>query len=309
MMLFERDRTRPVRPGFTLIEALVAALVLVVSLMALGGLVAGVTRKSRTPDDLGRAAWFAAERMSYFRSQLGQRSLGRSDGTVSGFVAAGGTYYPPPPDSRLLDRNTVQAYHNLAANRRPALLVREYLYDTPDLGRAVLEGNVSGDMPRRRAWVPNQRFAVNEIPLTPAILREGANTFGVTRVFANPIDEAEPPAPENHPDGTVAIPAPRANDHLRGRTFPMTEPALRFVREVWFQTMHPLFPAGPAGGVPAFAPRFVPSPPYGVVLTVRVFLRNPRVRLYSPVAVDAGTGPGFDPRRPLAELVGMVGFQ
>jgi hypothetical protein len=290
-------------------EALVASVVLVIPLLALGGVASGVLKKSRTPDDLGRAAWFAAERMNYFRSQLGQQALGGSDGSVSGFVAAGGTYYPPPVDSRLMDRNTIAAYHNLESNRRPALLVREYLYDTPQLRQAVIGGNVSGDMAARRAWVPNRRFAVNELPLTPAVVTDGTGTRrAVTRVVPNPTEDAAAPDFTRQPDDTVAIPAPRANDHLRGRSFSMAEPNLRFVREVWFQTMHPLFPPGSAGGVPAFAPAFVPSAPYGVVLTVRVFLRNPRVRTYSPIA--AGTsGPGFDPRRPLAELVGVVGFQ
>lgn len=303
------------RRGFTLVEALIAVSILITGLAAMAGVSVTMTRKARTPDDAGKAAWLATERVNYFRAQGGFKANGDSHGSVSGFVAAGGSYFPPPVDPRQVskDRNRIAEYHNVAFNRRPTLLVREYLYDTADVARAALGDDVTAEAARRRDFVRGQRFAINEIPTTPAIVKlDGAAPFTVVRVVPNPESEKDPPDPEIlTDDGTfVAIPAPRANDDLRGPSFGMTNRALRFVREVWVQPMHPLFPAGPAGAVAAGAPAFLPTPPYGVAITVRVYLKDPKVVRYTagtPLNPTEGKGP--DPKRLLAEMVGVVGIQ
>jgi hypothetical protein len=289
-----------------LIEAMMAVGILVVALGAMAGLAANLTRKSRAPNDLGKGAWLATERLNYFRAQYGTIGSDLVSGGVSGFVAAGGTYYPPPADARLanLDKNRIGAYHNLDFNRRPGLLVREYIYDTAEVARSAVGGDVDSEAARRRAYVPGQRYAVNEVPVTPA--RKGGRQ--VTRVLRNPATTPAPPADVVHPDGTIAIPAPRANDHLRVGAS-LAEPTLRFVREVWAQPMHPLFPAAAVGTVLADAPAFVVAPPYGVAVTVRVFLKDPRVRtLAATPSTNGASGPGHDPRKLLAELVGIVGI-
>jgi Tfp pilus assembly protein PilV len=304
--LHDWHRRQDSRAGFTLIEAMVAVGILVVALGAMAGLAANLTRKARAPNDLGKGAWLATERLNYFRAQHGALGSDLVRGSVSGFVAAGGTYYPPPADVRLAsqDKNRIEDYHNLDFNRRPGLLVREYLYDTAEVARSAIGGDVDSEAARRRAYVPGQRYAVNEVPTTPS--RVGGRE--VTRVFRNPETAAAAPADVVHPDGTVAVPAPRANDHLRVGAS-LAEPTLRFVREVWAQPMHPLFPAASAGTVPAGAPAFVVSPPYGVAVTVRVYLKDPRVRtLAATASADGKSGPGLDPRKLLAELVGIVGI-
>ncbi|MEB3327817.1 MAG: prepilin-type N-terminal cleavage/methylation domain-containing protein [Candidatus Sericytochromatia bacterium] len=294
------------RRGFTLIETLVAVGILVVALGAMAGLAANLTRKARTPNDLSKGAWLAAERLNYFRAQHGALGSDLVRGSVSGFVAAGGTYYPPPADVRLTsqDKNRIGAYHNLDFNRRPGLLVREFVYDTAEVARSATGGDVDHEAARRRAYVPGRAYAVNEIPTTPS--RVGGQA--VTRVFRNPETSASPPTTVTHPDGTIAIPAPRANDHLRVGAS-LAEPALRFVREVWSQPMHPLFPAANAASVPVNAPTFIVAPPYGVAVTVRVYLKDPRVKtLAATPSLDGKSGPGLDPRKLLAELVGIVGI-
>ncbi|MEB3223230.1 MAG: prepilin-type N-terminal cleavage/methylation domain-containing protein [Candidatus Sericytochromatia bacterium] len=294
------------RKGFTLIEAMVAVGILVAALGAMAGVGASLTRKARTPDDVSKGAWLAAERLNYFRSQHGALGSDLVRGSVSGFVAAGGTYYPPPADARLLgqDKNRIAAYHNVDFNRRPALFAREYLYDTAEVARSAVGGDVDSETARRRAYVPGQRFAVNEIPTTPSRVAGKQ----VTRVFPNTGHDATVPANVVHPDATLAIPAPRANDHLREGAS-VAEPTLRFVREVWVQPMHPMFPEAPAAGVPANAPAFVVAPPYGVAVTVRVFLKDRKVRNIKASPNASGTeGPGHDPRMVLAELVGIVGI-
>lgn len=302
-----RPQPRP-RAGFTLIEALVAVGVLVIALGGIAGLAATITRKSRTPDDLGKATYFAAERMSYFRADLGRAATATSRGSVSGYVAAGGTYYPPPLDARpgVADPNRDPAYHNVAFNKVPTLLVREFLYDaTETLDFDALTGERLGERNRKRRNVPGRSFARNEIPATPAMATgaDGA-LHRVGRVVPNP-DAAAAPATAAQPDGSIAIPAPRANDHLRGVGFSLADQSIRFVREVWVQPMHPMFPpAALAGG-----PRFVAAPPYSVVVTVRVFRRNPLVKEFAPVATGPTRGPGYDGGKPpLAELVGCIGL-
>ena len=297
----------PARPGFTLIEALVAVGVLVVALGGIAGLAATITKKSRTPDDLAKATYFAAERMTYFRADLGRAATATSNGSVSGYVAAGGTYYPPPLDARpgISDPNRDPAYHNVAFNKVPTLLVREFLYDaTETLDFDALTGEKLGERNRKRRNVAGERFARNEIPVTPAMVRSGGVLRRVGRVVPNP-ETGAAPAPAAQPDGSLAIPAPRANDHLRGTGFSLADQSIRFVREVWAQPMHPMFPPGVLGG----GPRFVAAPPYSVVVTVRVFRRNPLVKEYAPIATGPGRGPGYDGGKPpLAELVGCIGL-
>lgn len=301
------------RRGFTVVEILIALVILMVAFVSIAGLAANITRKTRTPNLVDQATFLAVERLTYFRSQVDQPptqapTAGLGGGLVNGYVAAGGTYYPPPLDPRAPDFNSKDFpdFNNDEFNKVPTLLVREYLYDATESMDVDLLG---GQGVRKRRYIPDTTIIRNEIPPTP--FQVGTNP--VTRVFPNPESGAIPANvihadPTGNPNPSIAIPAPRANDHLRGVGFFMNDPALRFVREVWVQPMHPNFlPATLVVG----APDFRAAPPYSVVVTVRVYKKEFRVNTYASTnnAATPQIGLGYDPlKTPLAEMFGYVGL-
>lgn len=298
--MLARERRR----GFTVVEVLVALAVLVVGTAGVTGLVATSMARSGKPGLAEEAAFFAAERLNYFRSQV---DLADTDGgLVNGFVAAGGSYFPPPsvpgqPD--LSADETCNNYQDDAGtlmNRVPVLFVREYLYESTESKDHDLT-QLLGQRNQRRRFIEGQTFARNEIPPTPMYL-PGNKRVGLVR----PNDESKPTpgAAMGLASGTVAIPMPRANDDLRGVGANLSDRTLRFVREVWVQLNNPML--GDTGTLSPGAPAFEIAPPYTAVVTVRVYLKEPRITAYDKItAGNAGVG-YFSNKPPLAEMVGCL---
>ncbi|MEB3328797.1 MAG: hypothetical protein VKQ33_06155 [Candidatus Sericytochromatia bacterium] len=352
------------RSGFTVVEVTMASAILLLALTGVMGGSFAVLRNAGAGDLVAQAANLASERLAYFRA------------CPNPFIAVGGTYYPPPVNPRMerdhndpseaLSRNNL---HNVM-NELPVLLVREYLYDTAESRYLSADGLDQGRVAlfrKHRPRAANQQEDLrNVIPPLPAEVTIGTNNCVVAGVYPNWGREAASaarPAPRDfelpitRPQMATQqtrwigfLPAPRANDHLRGEM--MLDPQVKFVREVWVQSNTPLGapfvslgdqlvlnvtrrnPAYYGGtGTPAngrvdeFARvssadlangQFtVPVPLWTVTVTVRVFRRDPHVRLVrnaSTAGVDRSTsgswsGLGYDPSRPLATLVGYFGLR
>ena len=342
------------RLGFTILEVLIAAVVMTIALVGLGAVVAGAVRRASAPSQIEQAALLAEERLNYFRGQ------------ANPFVACGGTYYDPPAQKGQVDPDDAppsDGLHNVdgtcnlntggdpaagVAPGKPALFVREYLYDPTEgaIGRLAAGPEAGADegyeSQNRGIQAQLGNYGINEIPPTPAQV-SGVN---VTRVIANDDSLAAAPAPVAlaNPDGGgipigYQVTAPRANDDIRatgpvpgsdpemprGTPQGYLPPGIHYVREVWVQTHHPNYKSA-SNPVPAFGwlnPPDEPTgvPDYVVSITVRVYARDPRVGLIDltnpastapgPMGYPPGKGsPGYDfDKPPLAEVTSFIGLQ
>ncbi|MFP5501595.1 MAG: prepilin-type N-terminal cleavage/methylation domain-containing protein [Candidatus Sericytochromatia bacterium] len=281
--------------GFTLLEVLVAATVVVIALLGVASTAANILQRSQNPSAIEAATLFANERLNYFRSQ------------TDPFRAVGGTHYAPPPRPNAPERNNDPNLNN-SFNTAPVLLVREYLYAEDENRYQNQLTNVDeGKRNKNRegyttyAGTPVGR---NEIPpMPPTYHRVQPNENGPTD------------APAARADGLVFLEAPRANDLIgtgAGQTAAL-DASVAFVREVWVQTNHPLMTAGsPAPGLGILPAAHANLPPYTVAVTVRVFQRDPRTNRLN-LGVDRrqndGSGPGYVLNRPTAEMVGYFGLR
>jgi type II secretory pathway pseudopilin PulG len=284
-------------------EVLAASAILVIAMAAISSTVSMALRKSKTPGQVEAAALLAAERLNYYRSQ------------ADPYRAAGGTHYTDPAVNALEDN------HN-SFNRTPRLFVREYLYGpstNEQVSRTSGVDQRSATQRRRNLTGVAGNWAYNQIPVTPA---------GVSRVLPNVDNPTVTPVPFAMallPTGaTTQVLAPRAN----ARISPAGTPAdrnirnvdIKFVREVWIQTHFPrsmgfIWPDAVSGNFvsPPAPARNLPQ--YTVALTVRVFARDPRTWTLGPLPAngdvprDGTTGPGYDPRKPLASFVGYFGLR
>jgi type II secretory pathway pseudopilin PulG len=353
------------RSGFTVVEVTMASAILLLALTGVMGGAFAVLRSAGATDLVAQAANLASERLAYFRA------------CPNPFIAVGGTYYPPPINPRMerdhndpneaLSRNDL---HNIM-NENPVLLVREYLFDTAESRYMGADGLDQGRVAlfrKHRPRAANQQEELrNVIPPLPNELLVGTNRCTVAGVYPNWGREAATaarPAPQAYElpitrpqmadqqtRWIAFLPAPRANDHLRGDNA-VLDPQVKFVREVWVQSNTPLgapfinlgdqlvlgqtrnnptYYGGtnvpPAARVADFARistanlangQFtVPVPMWTMTVTVRVFRREPQVRIVRNAAnagVDRTTtgnwsGLGYDPARPLATIVGYFGLR
>lgn len=280
------------RGGFTLVEVVIAASVLVIALFGILSMAFHTYRKSDVADEAITAANLATERLSYFRSHSNP------------FKAAGGTFYAPPRARNEIDLNQDRGnnrsrLHNIW-NAAPRLFVREYLFATSesrfrnralntDEGRDAQRARHAQSDPTVAAEAAGRRNYIADTPMTTAI--DG--------VFPNWGDTAGPPANEvvnysNRLDGSGAtnytfVPAPRANDDLRGLPLNQVPSAVRYIREVWVQTNSPLGTPYNAGGdevvsgLGLTAPAFYLSPAGTAVI-------NNQIRRGANASAGAGSG-------------------
>jgi type II secretory pathway pseudopilin PulG len=302
------------RPGVTIMEVLAASAILVIAMAAISSTVSMALRKSKTPGEVEAAALMAAERLHYFRSQ------------ADPYRAAGGTHYTDP------DANRDSANHNRFGRHtepnafRPRLFVREYLYAPSTNAQVSLTTGVdqrTQTQRRRNLTGVGGTWAYNQVPVTPA---------GVSRVRPNPDGNVIVPVPTamgtaSLPGGTEVL-APRANALISPTGTPANRNIrnvdIKFVREVWIQTCLPdslgfaneAMGGGGAWFFPADRARNLPN--YTVALTVRVFARDPKTWTLVPEAAlppglsvprNGTDGPGYDPRKPLASMVGYFGLR
>lgn len=250
------------RTGFTLIEVVVASTVLVIALFGIMAAAFNTYRKSDITDEYTTASLLAAERLDYFRSQRDP------------YKAVGGTWYPPPLDrKRDVDFNQDNQVH-VIANDSPTLFLREYVVSTSenrfrdplrDLGktgqrqRNASAATIDEASARRINWIPDTPETI------PAGLPgAGSKVDGIipnTDVEGTLTRVQQLPAKATSKGGTADRPfnfyrAPRCNEilefdpgaltpvvtgqKLRGATIRNLSPSVRFVREVWIQTNHPL---------------------------------------------------------------------
>jgi hypothetical protein len=379
------------KSGFSLVEVIVASSVLVVALFGIMAAAFQSYKRSDVGDEYMTASLLCAERLDYFRSQRDP------------YRAVGGTWYEPPADpKREVDFNTDPQVH-LIANETPILFVREFVVASTenrykagavDVGK-LAQGNRNGTTPLERVnWIPDTPDRVpNGLPnagqRVDVVLPNGDCTnFGVPAsqplTATGPIPTVLGPPIPGFPTTRVFnfLKAPRCNERLRldpaltainmrsADQILDVPPAVRYIREVWVQTHHPLGRAFAAGGpgsgnrtgiddtypgavqpTPGFyglaaaapglgcnynqIPRVVIAraagsgntstgasraliAPYVVAVTVRTFLRNPRVRTLVPSgntvdgSVDVNgfkAGMGYDPARPLATMTGYFGLR
>lgn len=215
-------------------------------------------------------------------------------------------------------------------NKTPLLFVREFLFDPSEVQLAQAADHQEGSRLRAKGQSDDTRSAAasfagqalsvgpNEVPKLPAAFG------GVPVRLVCPNRGPLPDATGGWPDGTTVgpataqqvtdaggsfwrVPMPRTNPQVPGPDLAnnLNHPRLRFVREVWIQLNHPkrgeLDPGqGPYAPPPALGaqlvswPPFQAAPPYSVVVTVRVFRKEPTVRHYQ-VAPPFGPedGPGY----------------
>jgi type II secretory pathway pseudopilin PulG len=319
------------RSGFTVVEVTMASAILLLALTGVMGGAFAVLRSAGASDLVAQAANLATERLAYFRA------------CPNPFIAVGGTYYPPPANPRMErdhnDPNETTSrtdLHNVV-NEVPVLLVREYLYDTAESRYTGADGLDQGRVAlfrKHRPRAANQQEELrNVIPPLPNELLVGANRCTVAGVLPNWGREGAAAAPQAYElpitrpqmadqqtRWIAFLPAPRANDHLRGDNA-VLDPQVKFVREVWVQSNTPLGapfvsfgdhlvlnrprtnPAYYVGtGTTALAAgrmdfarvstadlangQFtVPVPMWTMTVTVRVFRRDPRVRTVRNAAV------------------------
>lgn len=195
-----------------------------------------------------QAANLAAERLAYFRA------------CPNPYIAVGGTFYPAPENPRThRDHNSSQYWNTPAPlhnvwNARPILLVREWLYG---LEQGSARSN-SDTLSRKFAAVPagGGGNTVNVVPPTPDAVRgpnPGDGLIDVAGVYPDWFNAGArgPQIPQErellvNPGAggqTVRgafVPAPMANEELRGVALAALPRQVQFVREVWVQTNHPL---------------------------------------------------------------------
>lgn len=224
------------RRGFTLIEVLVTTVVMSIAFSALLGMLLGAMRQAKKPNQPAIASKLAAERLAYFRSQ------------PNPYLAAGGTYLPPPRDSRnKTNFNVLDGYFN-NFNAAPTMLVREFLYapDTQagEASRKYQDREVNGRTAATGTTYTSMSWALNEVPATLAkwqrvLPNNDLLAAGHADLQPNTTGVAGPDGAASYFYGV----APRANDRLRGAAFvPVGEPdSLAYVREVWVQTSNPSF--------------------------------------------------------------------
>lgn len=342
------------RDGFTLVEVVIAASVLVIALFGILGMAFHTYRKSDVADEAITASNLASERLAYFRSH------------PNPFKAVGGTFYAPPILRNELDLNQDRGtnrtnLHNIW-NQRPVLFVREYLYGLSagrfkNAATGVDEGATSAKARHAESdptTVAGSQSRRNFVPQTPM-------DATIDGIFPNWGNAAAPPANETasqsirldgaSPQTFTFVPAPRANDALRGAggAYAQLPASVRYVREVWVQTNHPLgapFTANPdecVDTVPIALPAIytgaassvitsqiirgaqagvgaglssIKIPNWVVTVTVRVFTRDPLIKnladannLDRTKTVGGFSGVGYDPSRPLATAVGYFGVR
>lgn len=314
------------RGGFTLVEVVIAASVLVIALFGILSMAFHTYKKSDVADEAITASNLASERLAYFRSH------------INPFKAVGGTFYAPPKARNEIDlnqdRGTNRANLHNIWNATPTLFVREYVYATSesrfknpttlqDEGRDSMKARHAQSDPTVVAEAQSRR---NFIPPTPM-------DATIDGIFPNWGNTVAPPAATTvsqsmqldgtNPQTFTFQPAPRANDALRGAGGVINQlpPSVRYVREVWVQTNHPLgapFNAGADEVVAALTrtfPAFYTSgagttvidnqirrgantgmgagvasiriPSWVVTVTVRVFVRDAQVR---NILNNAGVG-------------------
>lgn len=316
------------RGGFTLVEVVIAASVLVIALFGILGMAFHTYKKSDVADEAITASNLASERLAYFRSH------------TNPYKAVGGTFYAPPRARNELDLNQDRGtnrsnLHNVW-NNRPVLFVREYLFGQ-SAGRfknavtGVDEG-VRSSRARHAESNPNtaagSQSRVNYVAPTPmdatidGIYPNWGNTAAVPgNVTASQSIRLDGASPVNF----NFRPAPRANDGLRGASGVINQMAasVRYVREVWVQTNHPLgapFTGNPDESVATVAinyPAFytgaagttvitnqilrgaqagvgaglssIKIPNWVVTVTVRVFARDPLIKNIADAATTAKT--------------------
>ena len=283
-------------------EVLAASMVLAIALTAIATTVSVSLRKAKSPGQMEAAALLASERLNYYRSQ------------EDPYRAAGGTHYTDP------DVNRIQAAHNVY-NGNPRLFVREYLYgltanEIPNA--AVGSPDVGLANQRRRALLGQDagNWARNQVPATPP---------GVSRVIPNVNGTALNPVPgaiAGAPAGLTQVAAPKANGNIAATNGGPIPPDIKFVREVWVQSSFPASMGVPTLGTlvdpwfqqPAAALRL---PHYTVAVTVKVFARDPKTSTFSNTVVGGAakvrnndySGPGYDSRKPLAQMIGYFGLR
>ncbi len=325
------------RGGFTLVEVVIAASVLVIALFGILAMAFHTYKKSDVADEAITAANLATERLAYFRSHSNP------------FKAVGGTFYAPPRARNEVDLNQARGtnraqVHNIW-NKSPRLFVREYLYAT---STSRFKNPTTGE----DEGLDNMRdrHAQND-PNTIAGAAARRNFIAPTNTADRNIDGIFPDwgdagtRPGNHTvshsamlDGSNAQtmtfqPAPRANDALRGYPLAQLPASVRYIREVWVQTNHPLGePFNPGddevvGTLTLSAPAFytaaggtavidsqirrgantafggagsgvsvIRMPAWVATVTVRVFVRDPLVKtiLNNVSAVRAKGASGFE---------------
>jgi len=354
--------------GFTLVEVVIASSVLVVALAGIMAAAFSTYRNSDLGDEYATGSLLAAERLDYFRSQRDP------------YTAVGGTWYPPPADrKRDVDFNLDRSLH-VIQNDTPTLLLREYLLATDErrYNDAIRDVGQAGKQQRNASAASAAEAAarrINWIPDTPervptGLLGAGGDVDGIipnsdllAAVPAPIVQVAGVPISKTTGSATKTfnfMRAPRANEALifnpagtLASAYPlrgvMTDlpKAVRFIREVWVQTNHPLGrPFGSAGdalpggavtlpqfyitnpgdiptvrgastGVAATGEQGTLLPPFVVAVTVRVYRRDGRVATVLPNATQVSGVPtggkngglGYDPTRPLATMVGYFGLR
>ncbi|MFN3431140.1 MAG: hypothetical protein ACK46X_14455, partial [Candidatus Sericytochromatia bacterium] len=199
-------------------------------------------------------------------------------------------------------------------NQNPTIFVREYLYGTTAGEMKGVGDSDLGMANQRRRTLNGQglagSFSLNQVPATRA---------GLDRVLPNVNTNDTAYAIGNFGVGKRQAPAARANAALTTTNAGAIPTDVKFVREVWVQTNHPSFGAGPAVGGTWYRvpPRADNLPPYTVAVTVRVFARDTRTITWSDAVAGGGanvrnadfSGPGYDPTKPLAVVVGYFGLR
>lgn len=249
------------RAGFTLVEVLIAAGIMVIALSGILSLAFNALSHAKAPANVQQALKFAQERLDYFRAQ------------PNPYMAVGGTYFEPPEGG---PRNYAPDYSqppagsdvNIIFNKKPALFLREYLYGVDehglgkdaggnDAGRTDAQGR--SQLSAAEGAAGSRKYGINEIPPTPTTVHDAATgkDLEVSGIVPNRDDSSDFDGTSAYIDygfkvtpaigGPAPTPdyytfAPRANDDVRpaagGAPF---DPAIKFVREVWIQTNNPNF--------------------------------------------------------------------
>ena len=231
------------RGGFTLVEVVIAASVLVIALFGILAMAFHTYKKTDVADEAITAANLATERLAYFRAH------------PNPFKAVGGTFYAPPRARNLVDLNLARGnnrarLHNVW-NENPVLFAREWLYSTSEsryrnAAAGTDEGRDAARMRQREganASAAERALRVNFIETTPV-------DISIDGVFPDHGVGAAKPAVQTEDDYPTALdggsdedfvymPAPRANEGIRV-PFNQLPASVRYVREVWVQTNHPL---------------------------------------------------------------------
>lgn len=328
------------RGGFTLVEVLIAATIMVIALFGILGTAFSALKHAAGPENVQQSIKLGQERLDYFRSQ------------PNPYLAAGGTYYEPSPGgprSYLPDYSRPPAGNgvNIVFNNGPSLFVREYLFGF-DEHRSGSTNNGTNMVDNGRTLAENRsrvaaqgapgaarNYGPNEIPPQALTVYTGGTIpdTPVDGIVPNPEDNAKWSGDSTYVDKGVAVGATggvtkyftfaqRANDGIRATAGGATCPdAVKFVREVWVQTNNPNFTTdecpqigvtlegaglGNQGGIQAFQPPQIKNlPPYVVAVTVRVFARDKQTKQIS--LADAGMDGARARVRLIPEATGIVG--